>query len=439
MVKTGSSLIKGGFGAVLALVGFFWTGHASAVIGAIDSVPAATLLLPYFESDLDNPNGSQTSVRLTNTSATAILEHVTLWTDLAVPTLQFNVYLVGYDTVTIDLRLLFQGIVPQTASAGQDPADLISPKGQLSQDINFASCSGILPPPGLPPTSSGMLPPNTAWEPGTLAAIRAAHTGQASSLWSGQCGAVAHGDNIARGYITIDTVVFCTQQYPSDPNYSQALLSGPFLEDTLIGSYTRINRGQNTQTTGNLASVEDSFTDPQVKTSGRPTFYASFNGSTAVDQREALGTVWEARTLNGGFTSATNITVWRDPGVAVAPFACGGPLPAPFPLNTRQIVAFDEQEHPTTFNNSAAFPYATQNIDSSTITPYQFGFMHLNLSTSDTTPLQSYVTVEHIANGTLADDTPAHMLITQSQLACQIAGPMVCTQTFPVMFGSLIP
>ena len=28
-----------------------------AVIGTVDDVPAATLLLPYFEVDLDNPNG----------------------------------------------------------------------------------------------------------------------------------------------------------------------------------------------------------------------------------------------------------------------------------------------------------------------------------------------------------------------------------------------
>ena len=31
---------------------------ANAVIGTIDNVPAATLLLPYFEVDLANPNGS---------------------------------------------------------------------------------------------------------------------------------------------------------------------------------------------------------------------------------------------------------------------------------------------------------------------------------------------------------------------------------------------
>ena len=38
---------------VLGLVAL--SGQASAVIGTVDDVPAATLLLPYFEVDLANP------------------------------------------------------------------------------------------------------------------------------------------------------------------------------------------------------------------------------------------------------------------------------------------------------------------------------------------------------------------------------------------------
>ena len=52
---------------------------------------------------------------------------------------------------TINLRdILANGILPRTASDGQDPADTISPQGPFSQDINFASCTGLLPPPTLP-------------------------------------------------------------------------------------------------------------------------------------------------------------------------------------------------------------------------------------------------------------------------------------------------
>jgi hypothetical protein len=138
----------------LALLGLLALGgQALAVICAIDEVPAATLLLPYFAVDYTSPDGSGTNTlfSINNASATAILAHVVVWSDLSVPVLDFNVYLTGYDVQTINLwDILAKGNLPQTASAGQDPGDHISPKGAFSQDINFASCSGLLPPPTLP-------------------------------------------------------------------------------------------------------------------------------------------------------------------------------------------------------------------------------------------------------------------------------------------------
>jgi hypothetical protein len=131
----------------LALVGLLALGgQAAAVICTIDAVPGSTLLLPYFEVDLNNPNGLTTLFSINNASATAILTHVVIRTDLSVEVFDFNVYLTGYDVQTINLRdILVNGLLPQTASAGQDPHDTISPKGPLSQDINFASCNGFLP------------------------------------------------------------------------------------------------------------------------------------------------------------------------------------------------------------------------------------------------------------------------------------------------------
>jgi hypothetical protein len=126
-------------------------GTANALICTIDDVPAATLLLPYFEVDLDNTNGITTLFSINNASATAILAHVVVWSDLSVPILDFNVYLTGYDVVTVSMRdILVNGNLPRTASAGQDPSGSainagISPRGVASQDINFASCTGILP------------------------------------------------------------------------------------------------------------------------------------------------------------------------------------------------------------------------------------------------------------------------------------------------------
>src|SRR6185295_9987057 len=130
--------------ALLALLAL--SGQASALICTVDDVPAATLLLPYFEVDLDNPNGVTTLFSVNNASASATLAHVTVWSTWSIPVLDFDVYLTGFDVQTISLaNVLANGILPNTASAGQDPTDTISHHGPISQDINFASCTGFLP------------------------------------------------------------------------------------------------------------------------------------------------------------------------------------------------------------------------------------------------------------------------------------------------------
>ncbi|HET9767160.1 MAG TPA: hypothetical protein VFS60_09945, partial [Thermoanaerobaculia bacterium] len=54
---------------------------------AIDDVPAATLLVPYFEVDLASPTGKQTLLFITDTAPAATLAHVTIWTDWGIPAL----------------------------------------------------------------------------------------------------------------------------------------------------------------------------------------------------------------------------------------------------------------------------------------------------------------------------------------------------------------
>src|SRR5258707_14460689 len=202
---------------------------ARAVICTVDAVPAASLFLPYFEVNLDNPNGLTTLFAINNASATAVLAHVTVWSDLSVPVLDFNVYLTGYAVQMTTLRdILVSGLIPQTASAGQDPNDTISKKGPKSQDINFASCSGQLPPPPLPPSF--------------IQHLALALTGKASPLFSGLCSGRALGDNIARGYITVDTVNNCTLRLPSDPAYFANDIT---FQNVLWGDYFYVNSGQN--------------------------------------------------------------------------------------------------------------------------------------------------------------------------------------------------
>ena len=100
--------------------------------------PAAPVFRRRLANDAMAPGAVNTLFSINNASATAVLAHVTLWTDESVPTLDFDIYLTGYDIQTISMCDIFHGVVPVTASAGQDPNDTISPKGPVSQDINFA-------------------------------------------------------------------------------------------------------------------------------------------------------------------------------------------------------------------------------------------------------------------------------------------------------------
>jgi hypothetical protein len=339
---------------------------ACAVICSVDNVPAATLLLPYFEVDLNDPNGIDTVFTVVNASATAGLAHVVLWTDLGIPTYAFDVYLTGYDVEKVDLRLLFAGgVAPRTATAGQDPTDQISPKGPLSQDINFASCTGHLP----------VLPLAAP----VLAHIRAAHTGLASATFSGNCSGRALGDNVARGYVTIDTVAACTSPLPDDPTY----YSTPWTttQNIYYGNFEFINRTLSTSYAGPLVAIEASNTNPATSSAGRYTFYGRFNGYNATDFREPIATQWQTRILsNATFGQNTDVIVWRDPGVTQAPFACGG-NPAWYPLPLESLILFDEQEQPIVPVPSNAFAAAAQRVPASSLgAPFASGYLRASFS-----------------------------------------------------------
>jgi len=89
---------------------------ASALRCDTDVVPAATL--PYFEVSLERPKSLTTLFSVTNVEADPALVKVVLWTDLAVPTLSFEVYLAGFDVQILNLKdLLLEGRLPVTGSA----------------------------------------------------------------------------------------------------------------------------------------------------------------------------------------------------------------------------------------------------------------------------------------------------------------------------------
>src|SRR6185436_17037288 len=100
-----------------------WTATA-ATTGNDDScdigvVPAATLLLPYFEVDLDDPSGEHTIFTITNVTNLDRVARVTLWTDYAFPVITFNIQLTGYGMQSISLYdVLARGVIgPETPGA----------------------------------------------------------------------------------------------------------------------------------------------------------------------------------------------------------------------------------------------------------------------------------------------------------------------------------
>ncbi|MES2935044.1 MAG: hypothetical protein V4805_16320 [Pseudomonadota bacterium] len=321
-----------------------WSVPAAAVVNAMDPAPGATVFYPYFEVDLANSNGATTVMTLVNTSATAILGNVTIWSDWGTPVHQFPIYLTGYDVASWDMRNVLNGVRPQSASDGQDPTDAISKQGHYSQDINFASCTSASP-------TNAQLPLTTLGA-GVVADIRAALTGTAVTnlpgITAGSCVSNAYGDQIARGYVTIDTENNCTTKYPSDSTYFTDDITH---QNVMWGDYMLINPAAGTGQ-GGLATMLESrgYTVPFA--SGDYTYYGRFNGFTATDQREALSSHW----IIHGDTDFTKIVAWRDPKttIGIAGATCGT-LPANQPLATdyANVVWFDS--FPDDLTATAAF------------------------------------------------------------------------------------
>lgn len=184
--------------AISLLVVF--TGPAVAELCVIDAVPAATLLIPYFEVDFRNQHKSKlerTKITIVNLDAAPTLAHVILWTDLSVPTFNFDIFLTGYDVQEFDVdRLFFDGVIP-VASIPDDG------------DFDTSECTTC--------SESGCV----NFSPGndfTLEDLIFAHIGNPVAFHDGQCMARPSG-RVARGYITIDAANVCSRLYPGDSGY----------------------------------------------------------------------------------------------------------------------------------------------------------------------------------------------------------------------------
>jgi hypothetical protein len=424
------------------LILFVLGNQAFATENAIDVVPAATLLLPYFEVDLANNGGVTTLFSVNNASAAPQLAHVTFWTDQSRPTLDFTIWLTGYDVWTVNLGPLFRaGVIPlflnpininglpATGGPRQAPANDDEDAGDFSFDgpgdpaiVQNTVAAGegpacTFPLPNLPPSF--------------LSFIQRVHTGQsvpAGFSEVGKCGAAKHGinnspDTIARGYMTIDVVRDCAGVLTpaAGPAYFSGIAAGgtqdefpPGTANVLWGDFFLVNPTNNFAQGDTLVHIE-SYRDRETFFDGNGyTFYGryvNFNGS---DNREPLATTWGSRySIPGALPSAfdsTNLLCWRDTGAIESRnyYTCAAaglqnvPVGAAAadgqPLSQNDLVIFDEEENPIQVESSpfspppegddlVPCPWESTKVavggETLPVSPFQFGWIYINLNTTN--------------------------------------------------------
>lgn len=385
------------------------SGPASAVIGTIDAVPATTLLLPNFR--VDPAGGLTTLFEINNASAAPAIAHVTLWTNWSIPTLDFNVFLTGYDIVTINVRDIFDpGVVPATNPFPVTDHGLYSADNDVGPaGFSVASCAAQLP---LPPLPAALRSHINAWHQGL------------PSPSNGRCAASPTG--LIEGYITIDNVYFCTLDFPETAGY----FTGAYRQDNMLwGNYYYVDPDNNFAQGDKLVHVE---TLPGLGGQSDYTFYGRYTaGAGFIDDAEGLASLWAARYLSGGaFSGGTDLVVWRDAKQLTNPDrSCAAGPPGWYPLNQTQIVVFDEDENPEVVSQNFSggvtitltpFPLETQAVaiggPNFPVNP-SAGWFFLNLNwlavgqnAALTAEMQNWVTVVMSAEGRYSVGFPALQL-----------------------------
>ncbi len=420
-------------------------GQAFAEIGAIDAVPASTLLLPYFQVS----PGVTTLFSINNASAAPQVAHVTLWTNLSRPTLDFTVYLTGYDVITINLNDLFStGAIPVTGpNRDQSTATQVDVSGAAPGDFSFADAAFpncVFPLPANIPSS-------------LLSYIQNVHNGQAAPngfLNSGLCGGTPQDADTYVGYLTVDVVNNCSTDFPSTAGYFADAGTGTAgNQNVLWGDWFLVDVANAFAFGENLIHIEavDSVGNGFWAVNDY-TFYGRYVAGTAVDNREPLATTWAVRYFSGAegaFDDDSDIYCWRDTGRDESAYFLCGTTPSPFPLAQTQLVIFDEFENPIVVEDTPFSPPPT--LDTVTPCPWEsnrtgatefgsvfdFGWFYMNLNTTITGALfnpikQSWVGVSHSAAGLFTVGYPGVHL--DSALA-NITGGVVTPKTFTVTTG----
>ncbi|MFO0747365.1 MAG: hypothetical protein U1F43_17110 [Myxococcota bacterium] len=315
---------------------------ARAVVGVLDPVPAATLLVPLFEVALDDSQANDTLIALASADDLPVLARVTLWSQRGVAVYAFDVAVPAAGLASIGMGALLRD--------GQLPVTDVSA---------FPDCEAA----------------PTTLAPAELARVRAALTGQPDAT-SGLCSSDARGDQHARGYATIDVMAACTPLYPDEPGYFGAGVDAT--DNRLIGDVRQVNPYRHTAVDEAAVPLEASAVDPLTSGAGAYTFYGALVGWDGSDHRESLPSRWNATFEDRG---DTELVVWRDPKRRVVPYACATP---PEPLASGQVVAVEETSHVRDISGWTRLPMVAQavRIDAPELpSPFRAGYLRLGLDT----------------------------------------------------------
>ena len=320
----------------------------------ISVMPAATLLVPYFEVNFNNAagQGETTIITVTNTSHLPQALMYTVWTDYAYPVISFPVYLTGYDVQSINLYdIIRRGRIAPEDGTGSD----VSPVGELSGTnattdfdnpvVNEASCVNL--PVQLPQVYITRM--QSALSLGKVPQISQATPG---------CDTAGGVHANAVGYVTIDVVGACTASLPTDAIYFSNEIR---YDNVLTGDYLQVDPSNDFAQGSpmvHIRAIPEGGTDSTHKpTNFRRTFYSRYRPAAAStsDGRQPLPSTFAARWIEGGATGfETFYKIWREVETSSSTVcsAYGASSQNPYV----EIVRFDEDENPTVWSNSGNPP-----------------------------------------------------------------------------------
>jgi hypothetical protein len=360
--------------AIVAL--FAIAGSASAITCTVDQRPAATLLIPYFQTSF-NADGTinpalDTLVTIGNASAAPMIAHVNVFNQRSELVLDFNIALTGYDIQAMSMANILRGNLTNTPiGSNHNPSvNDACQRNPLAATYTVGAAGQYLRiRPTLPATPLDNTLATTLYGPGPFSNAFLFNVLDSLDETSDTvaCDGQVDGDieGLIVGYITIDHANYCNLSNPSDPNYYEFDAIG--MENNLWGETIFTSSSGLPTMGGSTVNIEaaSTFTGTGSPLAAnlipRPrTFYARYTNALDPlctnctfgtnpwnqgigDQREPLGLHYAARWFDSAASGITsNFQVWRASFGALADLL-GGNCTDVEPIVT--LTFYDEDEN----------------------------------------------------------------------------------------------